>query len=178
VIGAIPVVKQIITEIGRLEGRLDIHWDEHFTIMHQDWLSGVDGRFLSLLSPTVETDYPYLANPYGVGIDEPDGKWDMSTQVAPDRADDAVGWPYDWEFWSNPELCAQRLPGTVLFGIRSATFIGASVSTWLATFAFYSEVAKTSGHLKLASLMRQRPHQHRNCLCRALAADGADVARK
>jgi hypothetical protein len=53
---------------------------------------------------------------YEIGHDEPDGRW-----LVPDRrVIGQVGFdnvqPFDFEYRSRPELCAQRLPGMVLFG--------------------------------------------------------------
>jgi hypothetical protein len=121
-IGQVPIVEAIVARIAQLEGRPDIRWDEHFTVGHARWDGGADGRFLSLLRPTVEVDYPYFIHPYLIGGDEPDGKWNLPDRVALERADDAIGRPYDWEFRSNPELCPQRLPGTVLFGSSFSDF--------------------------------------------------------
>jgi hypothetical protein len=115
--GQVPVVNAIVAEIARLEGRTDIKpRDYEFT--HQslgnDW--GGEARFLSLLKPLTERDYPSLTQSDEIGRDEPDGKWIIPDHVALERADDGIGRPFDWEFRSNPELCKQRLPGTVLFG--------------------------------------------------------------
>jgi len=68
------------------------------------------------LKPLTERDYPSLTQSDGIGRDEPDGTWIIPDHVALERADDGIGRPFDWEFRSNPELCKQRLPGTVLFG--------------------------------------------------------------
>jgi hypothetical protein len=113
----VPVVNAIVTEIARLEGRTDIRLRDykfaHETIGN-DW--GAQARFLSLLNPLTERDYPVITDPDRIGGAEPDGKWIIPDRVALQRADEGIGRPFDWEFRSNPELCKQRLPGTVLFG--------------------------------------------------------------
>jgi hypothetical protein len=79
-----------------------------------DW--GANARFLSLLSPIIEPDLPSAISKYGVGTEEADGTWTIPDRIAFEVADEGVGRPFDWEFRSNPDLCSQRLPGTVLFG--------------------------------------------------------------
>jgi hypothetical protein len=115
-IGQIPVVSEIIAQIARLEGRAGVPLED-FKVQHyslENW--GTEARFLSLLSSVTERDYPAVISQYGVGTDELDGKWTMLDPLALERADDGVGRPFDFEFRSNPDLCSQRLPGTVLFG--------------------------------------------------------------
>jgi hypothetical protein len=109
------VVKEIIAQIARAEGRPDIRWNEDFTLTHQTTNGGSEERFLSLLVPTPE-DKPYFVGEFPIGAKEPDGTWVIPDHIVMERADDGVGRPFDWEFRSNPDLCPQRLPGMVLFG--------------------------------------------------------------
>lgn len=114
-LGTIPIVRAIVERIAALEGRPEIRWNEKFRVTHDYWSGGSEGRFLSLLLPVSES----VGSPgplYEVGRDEPDGHW-----LVPDRrAIGEVGFdsvqPFDFEYRSRPELCAQRLPGTALFG--------------------------------------------------------------
>jgi len=114
-LGSIPIVRAIIERIAALEGRPEIRWNEKFQVNHDYWSGGSEGRFLSLLWPVSES----VGSPspiYEVGRDEPDGRW-----LVPDRrAIGEVGFdsvqPFDFEYRSRPELCAQRLPGAALFG--------------------------------------------------------------
>jgi len=114
-LGSIPIVRAIIERIATLEGRPEIRWNEQFRVTHDYWSGGSEGRFLSLLWPVSES----VGSPgplYEIGHDEPDGHWLVPDQ----RAIGQVGFdsvqPFDYEYRSRPELCAQRLPGMVLFG--------------------------------------------------------------
>jgi hypothetical protein len=118
VIGQIPVVKEVIERIARAEGRSDIQWDEKFTFA-KGHLSGAGARFMSLLSPPVENP-PAILDGYEVGGNAPDGDWLVPDRLMFDRADEGIGRPFDMEFRSRPELCRQRLPGTVLFGTSAS----------------------------------------------------------
>jgi alginate O-acetyltransferase complex protein AlgJ len=108
--GQLPVVKEIIDRIARLEGRPDIRWDEKFTLLHIDWGTGGQGRFLAPLIPIIEKDYPYFRESYEIGGAQPDGTWYLPDPHIFERADDGVGRPFDWEFRARPDLCPQRLP--------------------------------------------------------------------
>jgi alginate O-acetyltransferase complex protein AlgJ len=119
--GQLPVVKEIVARIAALEGRPDIHWDEKFTLAHARLGAGSDARFLSPLFP-ISNDEPYFREQYKIGGEAPDGYWVVPDTVAPERADDGVGRPFDWEFRSLPELCPERLPGMVLFGNSFSDF--------------------------------------------------------
>jgi len=120
--GQIPVAKEIVTQIAKLEGRPDMPWRD-FKFQHgtfPNW--GAEARFLAVLRPVYEPDYPTVTDGAAIGGNEPDGKWIIADRVALDRADNGVGRPFDWEFRSNPDLCPQRLPGTVLFGNSFSDF--------------------------------------------------------
>jgi hypothetical protein len=114
-IAQLPVVREIIAQIARAEGRPDISWNEKFERAAQKWGPGSDGRSLSLLVP-VHENAPYFKGTYTIGGDEPDGHWNIPDRRVFESADDGVGRPFDWEFLSRPELCQQRLPGMVIFG--------------------------------------------------------------
>jgi hypothetical protein len=112
----LPVVKEIIAEIARAEGRPDVHWNEQLTLTHQRWRKGgVERNFLAVLFPPAE-DLPVYEVGYAVGGSVADGHWTITDPRYADRADSGIDRPFDFEFRSLPQLCAQRLPGTVLFG--------------------------------------------------------------
>lgn len=115
-VAQIPIVKEIVAQIARLEGRPDIHWNENFKIAHaRGGANGSEARFLSLLFPRTE-ELPYLLGSYTIGGHEPDGQWLIPDPGVFDHADAGIGRPFDWQFTSLPQLCPQRLPGMVLFG--------------------------------------------------------------
>jgi alginate O-acetyltransferase complex protein AlgJ len=122
-VGQLPVVKAIIARIADIEGRPEIRWNENFKLAHTyvgaDF--GTEGRFLSLLFPTRESN-PYFDKGYEIGGNEPDGRWILPDRRVFESADDGVGRPFDWEFRSSSELCLQRLPGMVLFGNSFSDF--------------------------------------------------------
>jgi len=109
------VVKEIVTRIAQIEGRPDIHWDEKLTLTHLHWRGGIERNALAVLFPP-DNEIPVLEGGYSVGEPEPDGQWTVTDPDFTDRADSGVGRPFDFEYRSRPELCRQRLPGTVLFG--------------------------------------------------------------
>jgi hypothetical protein len=111
----IPLVKKIVASIAQAENRPDIRWDEKFSLQHGTWNTGSDARFLSVLSSPKE-EIPDLDGTYQIGSTEADGNWFLPEPHILERADDGNGRPFDWEFRSLPERCAQRLPGMVLFG--------------------------------------------------------------
>jgi hypothetical protein len=122
-VGQLPVVKEIIARIAQAEGRPQIRWNEKFTLVHGSMGGpGTGSRFLSLLTPAIlESQYPYYKEQYAIGGQEPDGHWVIpNSNLA--LADDGNRRPFDWEFVSLPELCNQRLPGTVLFGNSFSDF--------------------------------------------------------
>src|SRR5580704_17397505 len=108
------VVKEIVARIARIEGRPDIHWDEKLTLTHLHWRGGVERNALAVLFPP-DNEIPLFEGGYSIGEPEPDGQWTV-TEANFDRADPGIGRPFDFEYRSRPELCPQRLPGTVLFG--------------------------------------------------------------
>ena len=111
-----PIVKEIIAQIAQAEGRPDIHWDEQLTLAHFGRRKGgIERNFLAVLFPPEES-VPIFDGGYSVGGQEADGHWIIPDPHFVDRADPGIGRPFDFEFRSPPELCAQRLPGTVLFG--------------------------------------------------------------
>jgi hypothetical protein len=114
--GQIPVVKEIIAQIARAEGRSEIQWNENFTVVRGIWGPGGEGRFLAPLLPITETDVPYFTDRYTVGGEDADGTWNIPDPRVLQGIDDGVGRAFDFEFRSRPELCPQRLPGMVLFG--------------------------------------------------------------
>jgi alginate O-acetyltransferase complex protein AlgJ len=109
------VVKEIVTRIAQIEGRPDIHWDEKLTLTHLHWRGGIERNALAVLFPP-DNEIPVFEGGYSVGEPEPDGQWTVTDPDFTDRADSGVGRPFDFEYRSRPELCRQRLPGTVLFG--------------------------------------------------------------
>jgi hypothetical protein len=98
-----------------MEGRADIHWNENFTLTHSFWSGGGEARFMSLLSPPSEV-VAHFRGTYTVGGEATDGQWFLPDPHVLERADEGIGRSFDFEFRSLPELCPQRLPGTVLFG--------------------------------------------------------------
>jgi hypothetical protein len=116
-VAQLEVVKAIIEQIARAEGRPDIRWHENFTLSHADRGAGLgsEDRFLSLLFPQPES-VPYYSGTYDIGQPEADGQWLVPDPHVLDRADPGIGRAFDWQFQSAPELCPQRLPGMVLFG--------------------------------------------------------------
>jgi hypothetical protein len=115
-VAQLPVVREIVARIAQIEGRSDIRWDRQLTLSHVTVSDGIEGRMLSLLAPVAEADIPRFKGIDLVGDQEPDGQWILPDPRVLNSADDGVGRPFDWEFRSRPELCPQRLPGTVLFG--------------------------------------------------------------
>ena len=115
-VAQVPIVKEIVARIAAAEGRPDIRWDETFALKHDTVGDGSEARFLSLLVPVMEPNHPYFDGAYSVGGTELDGAWTVPDPNVANRADAGIGRPFDWEFRSRPELCAQRLPGMVLFG--------------------------------------------------------------
>ena len=112
----LPVVKAIIAEIARTEGRVDFQWHEKLTLTHLRWRKGgIERNLLAVLFPPAE-DVPIFEAGHAIGGQEADGHWTIPDPRYADRADPGVGRPFDFEFRSRPELCPQRLPGTVLFG--------------------------------------------------------------
>jgi hypothetical protein len=109
------VVKEIVARIAQIEGRPDIHWDEKLTLTHLHWRGGIERNALAVLFPP-DNEIPVFEGGYSVGEPEPDGQWTVTDPDFTDRADSGVGRPFDFEYRSRPELCRQRLPGTVLFG--------------------------------------------------------------
>ena len=114
-VAQLPIVKEIVARIAQTENRPDIRWDEKLTLSHEQWNSGSWARFMSLLTPPVE-EAPYYPEGHIIGATEPDGHWNIPDPGVFERADAAIGRPFDWEFRSLPELCTARLPGMVLFG--------------------------------------------------------------
>jgi alginate O-acetyltransferase complex protein AlgJ len=111
----IAVVKEIVAQAARAENRLDLRWDENLKLSHSRINGGSQARFMALLTPP-EEEAPYYAGSYAIGATEPDGHWNIPDPVVLDRDDAGIGRPFDWEFRSLPKLCAERLPGLVLFG--------------------------------------------------------------
>jgi hypothetical protein len=117
VVAQAPVISKIVERIASLEGRTDIRFKLPGPLMHITLTEGGETRFLPLLVPVVETDYPTIASGgEAIGSKQPDGVWTVPGGFHADRRDQGVGRAFDWEFRSNPELCRERLPGTVLFG--------------------------------------------------------------
>jgi alginate O-acetyltransferase complex protein AlgJ len=114
-ISSIPIVRAIIGRIAALEGRPEIRWDEKFEVEHSDWPVGSEGRFLSLLRPVSER-IATLTPIYEIGRDEPDGHWIVPDRRVIGQVGSESDQPFDFEYRSRPELCAQRLPGVALFG--------------------------------------------------------------
>ena len=114
--GQVAVIKEIVARIARAEGRPDIRWNESFEPITGMWGPGNEARFLSLLVPVLE-NYRSFKGTYKPGDNEPDGHWTIPDAQAYQRADDGIGPLFAWEFHSLPELCSERLPGTVLLGV-------------------------------------------------------------
>jgi hypothetical protein len=112
--GSIAIVKEIVRRIAAAAGRSDIEWNERFTWRQIFWDHGAEARFLAVLSDIGE-QVEYAPEFYVVGKNPPGGHWIED----PRRIDvPYVGRlpVFDWEFVSDPENCAQRLPGAVLYG--------------------------------------------------------------
>jgi alginate O-acetyltransferase complex protein AlgJ len=109
------VVKEIVARIAQIEGRPNIHWDEALTLTHLHWRGGIERNLLAVLFPP-DNEIPLFEGGYSVGEPEPDGQWTVTDPGFADRADPGIGRPFDFEYRSRPELCPQRLPGTMLFG--------------------------------------------------------------
>jgi len=114
-VAQIAVVKEIVAQVARAENRRDVRWDEKLTLTHVQLNNGGQTHFIALLSEPMEEE-PYYEGGYTIGATEPDGHWNIPDPAVLERADAGIGRPFDWEFRSLPELCASRLPGTVLFG--------------------------------------------------------------
>ena len=120
--GEIPVVKAIVDRIAQDASRPDVRWNENIELRHADWGSGSEARFLSLVWPISER-VPYIASGgYAVGDDEPGGRWNVPDPRAVDAVGSGAGLPFDFEFRSTPERCAQLLPGMVIFGNSFSDF--------------------------------------------------------
>jgi hypothetical protein len=114
--GQVRVIKEIIAQIARAEGRPDISWNESFDRASVLWGPGNEARFLSPLVPVLE-NYNSFKGTYVLGDNESGGRWTIPDPQAYQRTDDGIGPLFAWEFQSPPELCSKRLPGTVLLGI-------------------------------------------------------------
>lgn len=114
--GQLPVVKEIIAQVARLEGRPDIHWDEPLKPSHFAVDDGSESRALSTLIPLHEADIPSFKGTHTIGDDDPDGAWSLPGSFSPDRSDEGLGRPYDFEFRRRSDLCPQRFPGAMLWG--------------------------------------------------------------
>ena len=120
-VGQLAVVKEIVARIAAAEGRPDIHWAENFKLAHGSMPAGGQDRFMSLLINSHENE-PYYQGAYTIGGKESDGEWYLPNPRVLVSADDGIGRSFDWEFRARPELCAQRLPGMVLFGNSFSDF--------------------------------------------------------
>jgi hypothetical protein len=109
------IVKEIVAGIAQSEQRPEIQWNERLTLTHLRWRGGIERNALAVLFPPND-EVPIFEGGYGVGAPEPDGQWIVTDPNYAERADPGIGRPFDFEFRSRPELCSQRLPGTVLFG--------------------------------------------------------------
>lgn len=121
----IPVVKAIIAQIARLDGRPDISWNEPVKFFTADFEleSGSESRFLSILTPIIEPNEVNIAgNGYDVGKPDPTGTWIVPANFSENRTFAGSDRPFDFEYRSNPEFCSRRLPGTVLFGNSFSDF--------------------------------------------------------
>lgn len=112
----LAIVKEIVARIAAAEGRPDIRWDRNLTLSRKLRFGGVEAEMLSVLRRLTERDIPFYLEEETIGGDRPDGSWYVPDPRALVAIDDGVGRPFDWEFRSRPDLCPQRLPGTVLFG--------------------------------------------------------------
>ena len=83
--------------------------------MHLHWRGEIERNLLAVLFPP-DNEIPIFEGGYRVGEPEPDGQWTVPDPDFADRADPVIGRPFDFEYRSRPELCPQRLPGTMLFG--------------------------------------------------------------
>ncbi len=113
--GQLPIVKEIIAQIARAEGRPYIGWNEKFERTAEVWGPGGEARFLSPLVPVLETT-TYFKGRYVFGEKESDGHWNIPDPSVFNRTDDGSGPPFAWEFHSRAELCNERLPATVILG--------------------------------------------------------------
>jgi alginate O-acetyltransferase complex protein AlgJ len=111
----IAVVKEIVAQAAQAENRSDVRWDEKLKLSHADINGGSQARFMALLTLPLEEE-PYYVGAHTIGAAEPDGHWNIPDPGVFERADAGIGRLFDWEFRSQPELCASRLPGMVLFG--------------------------------------------------------------
>jgi hypothetical protein len=113
--GQVPVVREIIAQIARVEGRPDIRWNERFERATELWGPGGEARFLAPLVPMLE-DYASFKGTYTLGDKESGGQWIIPDKRAFDRVADGIGPLYDWEFQSPSGACTERFPGAVMWG--------------------------------------------------------------
>jgi hypothetical protein len=109
------IVREIIDRIARAEGRPEIRWRERFEHGTELWGPGGEARFLSPLVPVLE-NYTSFKGTYKLGGKEPDGQWHVEEVPVPAPINDVDAALYFWEFRSRPDLCADRLPGAVIWG--------------------------------------------------------------
>jgi hypothetical protein len=115
-VAQLPIVQEIVARIAQTENRPDVRWNEKFTLRHEQWDHGGWARLMPLLTQSAAEEAPYFSGSYTVGDAESDGRWTIPDPVIFERADAGIGRPFDFEFRLQPELCASRLPGMVLFG--------------------------------------------------------------
>jgi len=112
--GTIPVVKEIVRRIAAAAGRSEVNWHEQFAWRRVVWDQGADARFLAVFSDVGEW-VDYSPDFYALDKNPLGGHW-----IKDPRRIDVPGLGqlpiFDWEFVSDANACAQRLPGAVLYG--------------------------------------------------------------
>src|SRR5260370_13220709 len=97
--GQVLVVREIIAQIARVEGRPDIRWNERFERATVLWGPGGEARFLAPLVPMLE-DYASFKGTYTLGDKESGGQWRIPDKRAFAPVAAGIGPLSDWELQS------------------------------------------------------------------------------
>lgn len=110
---AIPVVREIVRRIAAAEHRPEIAWHENVHWQAATYRAGGEARFLALLKSSGE-QIDAASRLDGVGGTTNDGRWLFDSRIV----DYSFGQSpvFRWAFKSKPSECADRLPGTMLWG--------------------------------------------------------------
>ncbi|WP_421994026.1 alginate O-acetyltransferase AlgX-related protein [Reyranella sp.] len=111
----VAVAREIVARIAQIENRGDVTLNETFGRLHDLWDAGNEARFLAPLVPVVEK-VTGLGGAYVVGGQDSTGRWTVPDIREFDRAEEGIAPLFAWEYQSTDDLCARRLPGTVLWG--------------------------------------------------------------